>query len=477
MSSLLLHFDLAERRRVAAGTLAPLALSLRAELEPLIAGALPIPERKARLTRTGGRCALDGVLLRFDPYNSEEHECPLCHRIYTGDTHHDWWAMGAQLWCAERAAQAAAVGLLTSDSEATALAMCLLKEFAVRYTSWPNRDNALGPTRPFFSTYLESIWLLNICHAMSLVEQGTLDARAQSAMREIRSMLIEPSRALISSFNEGRSNRQVWNEAAILSASHILGDTHTIDQRLRSNEGLLGLIANGMLDDGTWYEGENYHLFAHRGLWYGVQLLRAMNRPLATTLNRKYCAGFVAPFLGLLPDNTFPSRRDSQYKVSIQQWRFAEWCELGIAYTGGNSQLSGLLSRLYDEQSLPAVHAHHVSTADAERNEQPGALSRADLSWRSLLMADEHANTNGLWQPSSVCLPAQGLAVLRRDDGRTYVALEGGHTGGGPWSPRSTVTYSAARSLAVARRSGHRQLRGAHAALVSQHTRALRTVV
>ena len=36
--------------------------------------------------------------------------------------------------------------------------------------SYPNRDNVLGPTRLFFSTYLESIWLLQICVTADLLE-------------------------------------------------------------------------------------------------------------------------------------------------------------------------------------------------------------------------------------------------------------------------------------------------------------------
>ena len=27
-------------------------------------------------------------------------------------------------------------------------------------------------------------------------------------------------------------------------------------------------LRDGLLADGTWYEGDNYHQFAHRGLWY-----------------------------------------------------------------------------------------------------------------------------------------------------------------------------------------------------------------
>ncbi|MBC8089181.1 MAG: heparinase II/III family protein [Phycisphaerae bacterium] len=441
MSSLL-QCDVARRRDVASGELLPLASALRAELQPLIAGRLVIPDGKARLTRIGGRCELDGTMLDFDPYAPHEHRCRQCGRSYSGQAHHDWWAMGAQLWTAERAVQGAALYLLRNDQAVGAVSLRILRELGERYSSWENKDNALGPTRPFFSTYLESIWLLNLCHAISLLETAGVSSEAERVLSNVRDRLVMPSRDLIASFHEGQSNRQVWNEVAILSASQLLGDHRTIDNRLSAKNGLHGLVATGLLDDGTWYEGENYHLFAHRGLWYGVQLLRALGRPLTESLDARYRAGFVTPFLGLLPDDTIPSRRDSQYKVSIRQWRFAEWCELGIAHASTleghparpDSRLAGTLRRLYAsdaEGQLVHQARHRFSTADSERNEPPGLLSRSDLSWRALLMADAELQAASTWSPASVCLPGQGLAVIRREQGAVYVALEGGHTGGG----------------------------------------------
>ena len=165
-----------------------------------------------------------------------------------------------------------------------------------------------------------------------------------------------------------------------------------------------------------------------------LQLLAAAELPLPDALGERYAAGFVTPFLGLLPDETIPSRRDAQYAVAIRQWRFAEWCELGYAHRA-DPRLAGLLSRLYDGSIVRHATARARSTADAERNEAPSSLSRADLSWRSVLMASAQPVPPASWAPGSVLLPAQGLAVLRREHGRVYVALEGGHSGSGHGHP------------------------------------------
>ncbi len=428
-----LDLDIRRLETVAGSSLAPTILGLTAELEPLFSRALPIPRQKARLTRSGGRCPVHGVLLAFDPWSPYEHRCERCGRAYTGVEHDDWWAMGAQLYTAERAVHAATLYALRGEIRHATLAIRILAELADRYLQWPNSDNVLGPTRPFFSTYLESIWLVNICQALDLLEAAMAPGIDHVGAR-VRAHLIAPSAALIASYHEGTSNRQVWNEVAVLSALRVLDDERAFHRRLEGNQSFCAILEQGLLADGTWYEGENYHLFAHRGLWCGVQLLAAAGVPLTSTLDDRYAEGFVTPFLGLLPDETIPSRRDSQYAVSIRQWRFAEWCELGYAHRA-DPRLAGLLSRLYDGSLTQPSDARARSTADAERNEAPAALSRADVSWRSVLMASPQPVPAAHWTPKSALLPSQGLAVLRREHGQVYAALEGGHSGSGHGHP------------------------------------------
>jgi len=412
-----------------------LATSLASDLEPLIDAALPIPDQKARLTRIGGRCPTHGILLDFDPWSPHAHRCSRCDRMYVAREHDDWWAMGAQLFTAERAVHAAALYAVRRDPRHATLAARILDEYSDRYFQWPNIDNVLGPTGPFFSTYLESIWLLNLCHAAALLEAvGAAAVWSQQRASRLRDRVIEPSATLIDGYFEGRSNRQVWNEVAVCSAWRLLGRDERARERLRSPTGIAGLLEEGLDPDGFWYEGENYHLFAHRGLWYGVELMRALDMPLSAEQHRRYAAGFVAPFLGLLPDETFPSRRDSQYASSIRQWRTAEWCELGWAYAG-DRRLAGILTRLYDGSLPRRETGRATSTADAERNYAPTSLTRADLSWRALLMAAPDSPSAHATPARSVCLPSQGLAVIRRDDGNVYIALEGGQSGGGHGHP------------------------------------------
>jgi hypothetical protein len=419
------------RRAIAGGPLAPLAGGLRAELAPVLAGAIQIPREKALLSRAGGRCPNDGTFLRFDPLDPR-HVCPTCGIEVTGELHDRFRPYWYQLWLAERVLHAAVLGTLLDDAECVGAAWRVLDQYADRYLDYPNQDNVLGPSRPFFSTYLESIWLLQLVLAVDLLESRA--ARGTEPGARVRDRIVEPSVRLIASYDEGVSNRQVWNDAAMLAAGLVLNDSQLVDRAIDGTSGLRILLSRALLADGSWYEGENYHLFAHRGLWYAVTMAERIGRGPSAGSARRFDEGFASPFRTVLPDLTYPSRRDSQYAVSVRQPRFAESCELGLA-RGDDPRLIGMLARLYDPTIAVRDTGRRASTADVERNLSATGLTRADLSWRSLLFARASLPTLEPYPLESDLLPAQGFGILRRDRGRCFVGLDYGRSGGGHGHP------------------------------------------
>jgi heparinase II/III-like protein len=423
-----------ERRLLARGVFAPLAGSLARDLAPLAhSDDIYIPETKARLTRAGGRCPSCGSMLDFDPSSPTRHRCSRCNREVVGEEHDLMWIMWYQLWLAERALHAAALFGVAGDPTHRSLAERILSRYADQYLSYPNRDNVLGPTRVFFSTYLESIWTLQLACALDVLERAGID-RALGA--KVRDRLLLPSAALIAQYDEGLSNRQVWNNAALLAVARLSNDLGAADQAVHGPSGLLVHLQRCLLADGTWYEGENYHLFAHRGLWYGVTLAERAGFDIPEALRSRYRRAFETPFLTALPDFSFPSRRDSQYRVSLRQWRIAESCELGLVESP-SSILAAALRELYREDLPRGETGRAVSTAEAERNVPASSLTRADLGWKSLLFAAPSIPSvvASHTAAQSVLLPEQGFAVLRRNSGKTYVALDYGESGGGHGHP------------------------------------------
>ena len=434
MKLLLADDALAARVEVAHNELASLAQGLASELHPLTERELYIPKEKALLSRVGGRCEHDGSMLEFDPFSPHRHRCPTCGAMHIGELHDRYWVFWYQLWLAERAVHGALLGRLLCDDGALALSAAILERYADVYLLYPNRDNVLGPTRLFFSTYLESIWLLNLCVAIDLLEEG---GGAAALGARVRERVLEPSAALIASYDEGASNRQVWNDAALVAAARLLDREEQVEAAVFGRSGVVYHLENGLLADGTWYEGENYHLFAHRGLWYGLTMAERAGLELPNDGVARFDEGFATPFLTALPDMTLPSRRDSQYAISLRQPRFAELCELGLAREKGDGdpRLRAVLRHLYGDPYPQRDNGRWNSTADVERNLPGTHLSRADLGWRSLLFARRQLPPLADAPLGSVLLDAQGIAVFRREHEHIYIALDYGTSGGGHGHP------------------------------------------
>ena len=114
-----------------------------------------------------------------------------------------------------------------------------------------NRDNVLGPSRLFFSTYLESIWILNyLAAAWLLREAGALDEPTSRAVHQVA----DEAANLIGEFDEGFSNRQVWNNAALIAIAIWFEDEDLARRAIESETGLVAQL-RGFRGDGMWYEG------------------------------------------------------------------------------------------------------------------------------------------------------------------------------------------------------------------------------
>ena len=70
---------------------------------------------------------------------------------------------------------------------------------------------------------------------------------------------------LIGEFDEGFSNRQTWHNAALAAIAVWFEDEELAGRAVEGPTGILAHLLRGFGDDGMWYEGENYHLFALRG--------------------------------------------------------------------------------------------------------------------------------------------------------------------------------------------------------------------
>ena len=427
--------ELSARREAASAApdLAGLVERLSARAGPLIRRSVEPPELKARLTADGGICPADRAVLEFDPWRAGTHRCPSCGREHAGARHDAAWARWQHLWLAERAAELSALAAVGDREDAARAANTLLAAYAARYESYPNRDNVLGPSRLFFSTYLESIWLGNyLAAAWLLREAGALEPGVEDGV----SAVANEAANLIGEFDEGFSNRQTWHNAALAAVAVWFEDEELAGRVVEGGTGIIAHLVRGFGGDGMWYEGENYHLFALRGQLLAMGWARQAGVDILgdTRLAARLEGALRAPALTALPDFTFPARKDSRFGVSLAQPMYLELWEVGAARLGvADSDLWEWLRALYASPAPPAERFDsylHESGAPAPA----GGRSRADLSWWALLeMVPSLPRGGGTWQPGNTLLESQGLAILRRGD--RYASLECGPYGGGHGHP------------------------------------------
>jgi Heparinase II/III-like protein len=419
----------------AARDLGALLKRLEARARRLLQGSLPAPPPKALLTSDGGVCPDDGTRLDFDPWNPREHRCRRCGKVYRGERHDRAWAHYQHLWLAERAAHLAGLAAFGQHARAAEAANRLLQSYRT-YAEYPNQDNVLGPSRLFFSTYLESIWITNyLAAAMLLRESGHLD----EASADVVALVADEAATLIGDFDEGLSNRQTWHNAALASIAVWFEDEELATRSIESSSGMLVHLLQGFGSDGMWFEGDNYHLFALRGQLVAMGWARQAGVDLLADprLQTQLSAALRAPALTALPDRTFPARKDSRFGISLAQPMYLELWEIGLARLtaagAAPSELWTWLKDLYQASAAPA-QTFDSYLHEAGEPEPEAARNRSDLSWWSLLeMMPALPKETPPWSPASSFIESQGLAVLR--EGGRYVSLECGIHGGGHGHP------------------------------------------
>jgi hypothetical protein len=435
--------ELAARRDEIARSsdLQALRAHVRERAVPLLTRLPSVPRAKALLSVDGGVCPDDGTGLVFDPWSPSAHRCPHCGKVYGGERHDRHWARYQHLWLAERAAHLATLAALEDNQAAAARAAEILGAYVSSYWQFPNRDNVLGPSRLFFSTYLESIWVCNYLAAATLLRAADqLDPTTAKGVSQVA----DEAANLIGEFDEGFSNRQTWNNAALTAIATWFEDEELAQQTIHGPTGLRAHLLRGFGRDGMWYEGENYHLFALRGFMTGAAWARQAGADLyaAPELAARLQAALLAPTHTALPDFTFPARKDSPRGVSLAEPAYLELWELGRAALGnagagvGTAELDAWLRALYAAPPPPSrlseSYLHDAPIDPALAPLRPP--SRERLSWWALLgMGSELPGDAAAWSPRSVLLESQGLAVLR--SGERYVSLECGPSGGGHGHP------------------------------------------
>src|SRR4029450_11981928 len=374
------------------------------------------------------------------PWHPESPRCSRCGTVVSGERYDRYAARYQHLRLSDRIAHLATAGVLAGEEKLVDGAGALLRDYSSKYFEFPNRDNVLGPTRLFFSTYLESIWLCNAVAAGHLLrEGGALDDATAEAVGSIA----EEAANLIGEFDEGLSNRQTWNNAALVASAVWFEDEDLARRGIEGRTGLIGHLVDGVGEDGLWYEGENYHLFALRGLLTGLGWARLAGVDLLEEdeSRARFAAALQVTGLPALPDFTFPGRRGARSLV-----------EYSLFASRSRRRGVRLISARGRASRSRAADAERSLLVDPARDGGGSAGSRAGMA--SFQHADRVKRPGG----------AARWGSLRQPRVRNF--------GRWSWSRRPSPSDTARGRSPLAGRSRHRFLCDLGPVLVSLHAGA-----
>ena len=403
--------------------------SLRAPADELLRRGFEIPREKGFVFYE--TCPADNTLLRQDPFNPRDHSCPTCGRNYTDEPYFRAWVTFFQTYLSQRAVEMGIAYGVTGDPSYAAAIRAILLDYARHYADYPLVDCVLGPTRLFQSTYIESLWLASLAAAADFAR----DTIPADEWRLIRDELFLPAARVILDYDEGDNNRQAMNNAALGFVGLLCQEPSLVEHALHGPHGWLHHVGQSVLEDGMWYEGDNYHFATLPAL---INLAEGMTRNgldlYGTEVgDRSLKMMFDAPLVDLYPDLTFPARKDSRYASPLGQRWYAGMYELAYRRYG-DPAYGRLLRTLYDRP--PAAEACIANAAGLIDVLPSWPANRERLDWRGFLNAvPDLGHETGIPVATSVDMAGTGLGILRADGGRTYASIDYGHYGGGHGHP------------------------------------------
>ncbi|MBQ3141584.1 MAG: hypothetical protein IJC25_06450, partial [Clostridia bacterium] len=140
---------------------------IRAECDKMLRLGFSVPKTSGFVFYVS--CKRDNTPLIFNPYDPHNHVCPVCGMNYQDEPFHRAWQCSYHHWLSQMAIHLGICYAVTQKEDYAAAVRKMLLDYAQYYPTYPNKDNELGTTRVFQSTYMESVWLSYLCCAYDLV--------------------------------------------------------------------------------------------------------------------------------------------------------------------------------------------------------------------------------------------------------------------------------------------------------------------
>ena len=345
-------------------------------------------------------CSACGSRLRTK--SPTRHVCRKCGREYSGEPYDRVPITSAHHRLGRNAFTLGLAYQFTGDARYAKRAKGVLMQYADKYLEFPYRGHYGKPNRGgrVIATVLsESTWLIPVAQAYDLIADSPI--MAERDRQTVATKLLRPAALICRAKGMGIHNISCWRNAAIGLSALAIGDAELASYAINSKSGIKQQIAEGIQDDGVWFENSwGYHFYALSPLCY---LAQACHNIGIDVFNQRFKGMFDAPLLFAMPNGRLPAFNDSGSGGSIFAY---DRYEVGYQRYG-------------EPRYFPVL-------ARTKRR-----------SWQALLYGQPLPAKAPAAPAESRNFPSSGVLVLRSGQGTDarYLALDYGPHGGGHGHP------------------------------------------
>lgn len=352
-------------------------------------------------------CPEHGVFLQYDEGKPRDHYCAAGKHYVQGEKFDAYWravTLGRMVRGARDVATAYAIEGDREWAESAGKMLVSFADYYVRYIE------GRKPPRLMWQTLDEATYILEGVAAYELIyDSGALTPEERS---RIEGKWLKPTAEFIKSQTRVIHNIHCWQNSAVLCIGLVLGDKSLVDFAIANpRSGFRRQIAEGVLDDGLWYECSfGYHFYTIGALQDTI--IPALNNGIDISEELgKVKKMFVVPILCADRHFELPSPNDGG---GGRLWDKTGAYELAFFLFPEEEEFGRVLTLGY------------VDSARGRGGRDALFYGREELPEKALQPERESVN-----------LTHSGLAILRsrRGDDYLYAAMDYGPQGGGHGHP------------------------------------------
>ncbi|MGI6456838.1 MAG: heparinase II/III domain-containing protein [bacterium] len=294
-------------------------------------------------------CETDAQRLRFDPHKPQEHHCPQCGKVYTGQLYDECWRSFAHNSIARAIGNAAILYRLFQDEEYLQYAKENLLWYARNYHEFEPHGDHAGKGRIMHQSLDEAVLMVTLAEAYIDLKPFLSEEERQI----IAEQLLLPAAQFIHKQTRIIHNIHSWHNAAVGMVGFALENPELIDQALYGKAGLENQLKEGTLEDGFWFEGSiSYHFYTISSM--KPLFITATAAGHKVEPHEKFRKMFQAPIDFTFPNGEFPANNDGwpgqtiDERASYYEYASAVWDE---------PQFIRLLNQMYQHQPRNSIEA------------------------------------------------------------------------------------------------------------------------